>query len=428
MKWRTKSYVSIRRGYNKLRENITVQPQIEFIDTLESYGRVLYRDVMSSVDIPPRSTSHMDGMAVIAADIKYANPSTPITLNIVRNVGLGNVPNHPLHSGRASRIFTGEYLPPGADTVVPVEQTRIVSRNKVAILSSLSKGSFISASGMDVKKGAKLFHRGAILRAQDVALLSMVGITRVSVFKRPKVAIIPTGSELTDNPREIKQGKIFNTNSHIISRLVQEAGGVPMDLGTTADKAEEIQKKMKLALTKTDIILTIGGSSMGEHDVVAESINSMGSPGILVHGVKLDRGRVAGVGVIKGKAIIILPGPIQGSVSTFVVFVQPLLRFLSGLPEFNRNRKNCTLTKRWEARKQFRDFVKVVYVQIKSTKDGKFKAIPVTGETAAMTVLTRANGYILVPEKAAAIEAGEQIHVNLLPGLSYTAGYPVDFL
>ena len=118
---------------------------------------------------------------------------------------------------------------------------------------------------------------------------------------------------LTDNPREIKQGKIFNTNSHIISRLVQEAGGVPMDLGKTADKAEEIQKKMKLALTKTDIILTIGGSSMGEHDVVAESINSMGSPGILVHGVKLDRGRVAGVGVIKGKAIVILPGPIQGS-------------------------------------------------------------------------------------------------------------------
>ena len=353
---------------------------------------------------------------------------TPITLNIVRNVGLGNVPNHPLHSGRASRISTGGYLPPRADTVVPVEQTRIVSKNKVAILSSLSKGSFISASGMDVKKGAKLFHRGAILRAQDVALLSMVGITRVSVFKRPKVAIIPTGSELTDNPREIKQGKIFNTNSHIISRLVQEAGGVPMDLGTTADKAEEIQKKMKLALTKTDIILTIGGSSMGEHDVVEESINSMGSPGILVHGVKLDRGRVAGVGVIKGKAIIILPGPIQGSVSAFVVFVQPLLRFLSGLPEFSRNRKNCTLAKRWEARKKFRDFVKVVYVQIKSTKYGKFKAIPVTGETAAMTVLTRANGYILVPEKTAAIEAGEQIHVNLLPGLSYTAGYPVDFL
>ncbi|MGA7006657.1 MAG: molybdopterin molybdotransferase MoeA, partial [Nitrososphaeraceae archaeon] len=332
MKWRTKSYVSIRSGYNKLRENIKIQPQIEYVNTLESYGRVLYKDVISSVDIPTRTSSHMDGMAVIAADIKYASPSTPITLNIVRNVGLGNVTNHPLHSGQASRIPTGGYLPPRADTVVPVEQTQILSKNKVVILSSLSKGSFISASGMDVKKGTKLFHRGAILRAQDVALLSMVGITRVLVFKRPRVAIIPTGDELTDNPREINQGKIFNTNSHIISRLIQEGGGIPLDLGTTADKAEEIQKKMKLALTKTDIILTIGGSSMGEHDVVEESINSMGSPGILVHGVKLDRGRVAGVGVIKGKAIIILPGPIQGSVGAFVVFVQPLLRFLSGLP------------------------------------------------------------------------------------------------
>ena len=126
----------------------------------------------------------MDGMAVIVADIKYASPSTPITLNIVRNVGLGNVPNHPLHSGRASRISTGEYLPPRADTVIPVEHTRIVSKKNVAILSSLSKGFFISASGMDVRKGAKLFHRGAILRAQDVALLSMVGITRsVSIQK-----------------------------------------------------------------------------------------------------------------------------------------------------------------------------------------------------------------------------------------------------
>ena len=382
MKWRTKSYVSIRSGYNKLRENIKIQPQIEYVDTLESYGRVLYKDVISSVDIPPRTSSHMDGMAVIAADIKYASPSTPITLNIVRNVGLGNVTNHPLHSGQASRIPTGGYLPPRADTVVPVEQTQILSKNKVVILSSLSKGSFISASGMDVKKGTKLFHRGAILRAQDVALLSMVGITRVLVFKRPKVAIIPTGDELTDNPREINQGKIFNTNSHIISRLIQEGGGIPLDLGTTADKAEEIQKKMKLALTKTDIILTIGGSSMGEHDVVEESINSMGSPGILVHGVKLDRGRVAGVGVIKGKAIIILPGPIQGSVGAFVVFVQPLLRFLSGLPEFSRMGKNCTLAKRWEARKKFHDFVKVVFVQIKLTKYGKFKAIPVIGETA----------------------------------------------
>ena len=142
MKWRAKSYVSIRSGYNKLRENIKVQPQIEYIDTLESYGRVLYKDIMSSVDIPPRSSSHMDGMAVIAADIKYANPSNPITLNIVRNVGLGNVPNHRLHSGRASRISTGEYLPTRADTVVPVEQTRIVSKKQVAILSSLSKGFF----------------------------------------------------------------------------------------------------------------------------------------------------------------------------------------------------------------------------------------------------------------------------------------------
>ncbi len=416
MKWKSNSYVSIRNAYTKLKERIEVQPRLEYVAVLESYGRVLYNDVISGAEIPPCPSSHMDGIAVLANDIKHSSNSNPTKLNIVGNVGLGKVPKHALHSGQACRIPTGGYLPQGADTVVPIEQARIVSKDSVNILASLSRGAFVSPAGTDVKKGTKLFHGGSILRAQDVALLSMVGIMRVSVFKKPKVAIIPTGNELTDNPSEIENGKILNTNSHIMSRLVQEAGGLSMDLGVTPDNSEQLQKKMKLVVAKTDMILTIGGSSMGEHDVVEEAVNSMGTPGILVHGIKLDRGRVAGVGVIKGKPIIILPGPIQGALSAFIVLALPLLRFLSGLPEGSSLGIKCTLAERWEARKKFSNFIKVVYVRTISSKDGNFRAFPITGETAAMTVLTRANGYVLVPEKITAMEAGAQITVNLFSG------------
>jgi molybdopterin molybdotransferase len=422
-------YLSIRAAYRRLRQNIQAGPQTEHVLVLESYGRVLSEDVISDVNIPMYDSSHMDGFAVLANDIKHASDFGPITLKIVRNAGLGKVPSVVLRSGQAYRISTGGYLPQGADTVVPVESTHI-SKDKVEILASFPKGSFVSHLGKDVWQGSLLLHRGNVLRGQDVALLTMVSIVRVPVFRKPRVAIIPTGDELTDNLSEIKgtAAKIMNTNSHVISRLVQECGGVSLDLGVTPDNVNSIRKKIRLALEKTDMILTTAGSSVGEYDVVEQSINSLGRPGVLAHGVKLDRGRVAGVGVLKGKPVIILPGPIQGAVNAFIVFVQPLLRYLSGLPEFDGLKIVGTLTEKWEARKKFSKFIKIAYVNAWLSKDGNVKATPITGETAMMTVLTKANGYILLPEMITAIEAGERVYINILPGLSYASGYSTNFL
>jgi molybdenum cofactor synthesis domain-containing protein len=258
----------------------------------------------------------------------------------------------------------------------------------------------------------------------------MVSIFRVPVFRKPRVAIIPTGDELTDNPNEINgtTAKIMNTNSHFISRLVREGGGVSFDLDVVPDNVSKVAEKIRMALEKTDMILTTAGSSVGEYDVVEQSINSLGRPGILAHGVKLDRGRVAGVAVLKGKPIIILPGPIQGAVNAYIVFAGPILRYLSGLPEFDGLRIVGTLTKKWEARKKFSKFTKIAYVSAWSSKDGNVKATPITGDTAMMTVMTKANGYLLVPETTTAIEAGKKVYINVLPGLSYASGHSTNFL
>lgn len=427
MTFKPVTYLSIGAAYKSLKQNIMIRPQAEHISVLGSYGRVLAEDVVSHVNIPMYDSSHMDGFAVLANNIKHASDSGPVTLKIVRNAGLKEVPNDVLHSGQTYRISTGGYLPQGADTVVPVEYTQ-KSKDKVEIMASVPKGSFVTPTGKDVQCGSLLLKRGTIIRGQDFALLAMVGIARVLVFRKPRVAIIPTGDELTDNLNEIKRGKVLNTNSRIISRLVQEGGGVPFDLGVTPDNVSKIRKKIRFALEKADIILTSAGSSIGEYDVVERSIISLGRPGVLAHGVKLDRGRVAGVGALNGKPIIILPGPIQGAVNAFIVFVQPLLQYLSGLSEFNGLRIVGILTEKWEARTKFRNFTKIAYVHAWLTKKGNIMATPITGETAIMTVFTKANGYLLLPEKTTSIEAGEKVFINALPGISYASGHFATFL
>jgi molybdopterin molybdotransferase len=422
-------YLSTGAAYKRLRQNISISPQAEHVFVLEAYGRVLSKDLISAVNIPMYDSSNMDGFAVLANDIKHASIHHPITLKIIRNIGLGNFPGIVLHSGQAYRISTGGYLPKGVDTVVPIEHTNI-SKDNVGILAALPMGSFVSPLGKDVRKKSVLLHRGNVIRGQDVALLATVRTFRVPVFRKPRVAIIPTGDELTDNPNEINgaTAKIMNTNSHFISRLVQEGGGVSFDLGVTSDDVNKVAEKIRMVLEKTDMILTTAGSSVGEYDVVEQSINSLGRPGVLVHGVKLDRGRVAGVAVLKGKPIIILPGPIQGAVNAFIVFAGPILRYLSGLPEFGGLRIVGTLTKKWEARKKFSKFTKIAYVTAWSSKDGNVKATPITGDTAMVTVMTKANGYLLLPETTTAIEAGEKVYINVLPGLSYASGNPTNFL
>jgi len=422
-------YLSTGAAYKRLRQNISISPQTEHVLVQESYGRVLSKDLISDVNIPKHDSSNMDGFAVLANDIKHASIPRPITLKIIRNIGLGIFPGVVLHSGQAYRISTGGYLPKGTDTVVPIEHTHI-SKDNVGILAAFPTGSFVSPLGKDVLKKSVLLHRGNVIRGQDVALLAMVSIFRVPVFSKPRVAIIPTGDELTDNPNEINgaTAKIMNTNSHFISRLVQEDGGVSFDLGVTPDNVNKVAEKIRMALEKTDMIITTAGSSVGEYDVVEQSINSLGRPGVLAHGVKLDRGRVAGVAVLKGKPIIILPGPIQGAVNAFIVFAGPILRYLSGLLEFDGLRIVGTLTKKWEARKKFSKFTKIVYVSAWSSKDGDVKATPITGDTAMMTVMTKANGYLLLPETTTAIEAEEKVYINVLPGLSYASGHSINFL
>lgn len=426
MHWTPSTYTSVMASYSKLINAINIKPRAESIIIEKAAGRVLWSDVISNIDVPSSNCSHMDGFAVKYNDISRVSKQGPINLRIVPKRKNDKRENQILLSGQTIRVSTGEVLPRLGDTVIPVEYTQFDSKNNsIIVKKELAKGSFVSYKGSEIARKDLLLNKSHILRAQDLALVAMLGIRRLKIFKKPKVAIIPTGNELTGDITDLKNGKILNTNSRVISNLIEKLGGTPLDLGITPDNIHKIKNKIRLALSESDIILTTGGSSVGLRDLVAESINGIGKPGILVHGVKLDRGRVTGLAALRSRPVIILPGPIQGAVNAFIVFAQPLIRFMLGLRPFNKPFISAKLTEDWNARKKFQNFTKIVYVKMTLSASGEFRAKPITGETTDITVLTGSNGFILVPERSTMLKKGQK--VKIFPGLSFSSGNPIEF-
>jgi molybdenum cofactor synthesis domain-containing protein len=370
----------------------------------------------------------MDGFVVKYNDIRRIPQRGPIKLRVVPRRKAGRRENQILLTGQTIRVSTGEVLPRLGDTVIPVEYTEFDSKNSTVIIQrDFAKGSFVSYMGSEIARKDLLLKQRHILRAQDLALISMLGIRKIKIFRKPRVAIIPTGNELTEEITEIKHGKILNTNSRVISNLIEISGGMPLDLGITPDDIHKIKNKIRLALSESDIILTTGGSSVGLRDLVAESINDIGKPGILVHGVKLDRGRVTGLAALRSRPVIILPGPIQGAVNAFIVFAQPLIRLMLGLPPYIKPFISAKLTEDWNARKKFQNFTKIVYVKMSQTTSGDFHAKPITGETTDITVLTGTNGFMSVPERLTTLKRGQEVKINVFPGLSFSSPDPIEF-
>lgn len=428
MHWTPSNYTSVRTAYSKLTNAITIRPTAETIDTKKAVGRVLWTDIISPIDIPSSNRSHMDGFVVKYNDISMLSHRGPIKLKLVPGRKDSKSENQILLAGQAIRVSTGEVLPRLGDTVIPLEYTQFDSKNNTIIIQKdLAKGSFISFKGGEIARKDLLLNAGHVLRIQDLALASTLGIQKLRIFKKPSVAIIPTGSELTNDINDAKRGKILNTNSTVISNLIEISGGIPLDLGITLDNIHKIKNKIRAALSKSDIILTTGGSSVGVRDLVAESINDIGKPGILVHGIKLDRGRVTGLAALRNRPVIILPGPIQGAVNAFILFAQPLIRFMLGLQPYTKPFISAKLTKEWNARKKFQNFTKMVYVKMSQSASGEFYASPITGETTDITVLTGSNGYILVPERSTMLKKGQKVKINTFPGLSFSSGNPIEF-
>jgi len=422
MKKNSDLYFTVDKTFKILLENITVPKRIELVPVFESLGRILKDDVIAQENIPIHNSSHMDGYAIRSTDVTIASKKNPVLLKILHSESvLGNLPHYILKKGEAYRIQTGGYMPLKSDTVIPIENIKIINNDLVEIVKPIEKGSFVYSAGSDIKKGKKVLCKEQAIRVQHMGLLASLGISKISVFKKPLVSIIPTGNELTDDierNKGNKEKKVVNTNGHIISSLVSELGGISIDMGVTPDDVDILKRKMNHALKTTDLIITIGGTSAGKQDIVKSTIGSMASSRIIAHKIKLDRGRVTGLAAIDKKPILIMPGPIQGTLNAFFVFARPLISLFSGQTTINVFTVSAIMVDDWTCRKKFHDFRKIIYVNLIKLKD-KFYAKPIIGETQSISLIVDTNGYVIVPENVTNLFKGDVVQVNILPGYSY---------
>ena len=186
------------------------------------------------------------------------------------------------------------------------------------------------------------------------------------------------------------------------------------------DSLKLMNNALKLALRTSDIVLTLGGTSLGERDLVEQTLRRISKKTRLIHGIKMDRGRVAGIAAVRGKPVVMLPGPVQGAMNAFLLLALPMILRMTPGPE-SRAFVKARLSTGWKARKKFQDFTKVLYVNLERKAEG-LQARPVVGQTESISVLTNSNGFVLVPERIRELQAGEEVSVRLLPGFSYVGG------
>jgi molybdenum cofactor synthesis domain-containing protein len=407
-------YAEVGEALRLVLVHVRKTKRAELVPSVQSYGRVLAEDVKAPGDVPAASASHMDGFAVISADLEGASPSRAATLTVVGSTGPGDRSKHVLKSGETVQVATGAMLPPGADAVVPVELARTDGR-WVQVDATIRKGEHVHGAGQDIRRGELVLREGRRIRAQDIGILLSIGRRKVRVWRRVGVAVIATGNELVpwDRPRK---GKSMESHSHIFLRLAEAQGCRTVDLGIVRDDPKKLRATLGKAIARADFVLTLGGTSAGKRDFVVGAVSGL-RPDALVHGLKLDRGRVTGLAAVKGKPILMLPGPIQAAANAFLVIGVPIIKTLSGSQEIGLSLP-CVLGGPWEARKRFSDFQKVVYVRLRPGREAV--AEPISGETESMKLLTDADGYFVVPQGVTKLEAGARVDVRLVPGFSST--------
>ncbi|MCE5202770.1 MAG: molybdopterin molybdotransferase MoeA [Actinomycetia bacterium] len=381
----------------------TLEP--ERVDPLGALGRVLAHDVVSDIDVPPFDNSAMDGYAVRAADVAGASRETPVRLRVVEHVAAGAFPSVPVGAGEATRIMTGAPVPPGADAVVMVEDTAEEDDGAtVVVYSPVARREHLRFHGEDVRKGEVVMAAGEVVDAAGVGLLAAVGCAEPLVYRRPRVAIVATGDELVDITEKPGPGKIRNSNSYTLAAQVSEAGGEPHVLDVARDTVEHTTAILSRA-PEFDLMVTTGGVSMGDYDVVKTVLESIGQMDFWR--VAMRPGAPQAHGTIGGTPFFGLPGNPTSTMVGFELFVRPVIRKMTGHTFLARPRHDVVL-----AHDVKKDPGRRYYLRARCDRqqDGTYVAALSGAQSSAMlTSMHRANCLLVLPEHESFFPAGSVV-------------------
>ena len=409
---RVERFISVEEALNLLLEHVDFLGAEE-INTSKALGRVLAEDVYAEGDYPPFDMSHMDGFALNHRDTLEASPSNPVKLKVADSIAAGVKPRTKLEPGTAWRILTGAYLPEGADCVVPQEEVEMVDDGYIIVRRPVKQGENIDPTAGDVRSGELVLEKGHVLRPSDVAFLHYIKRWHVKVARKPKVALLVVGDELTDNPEDVeKRGRVFNTHRLLIEPLTRQLGCEVEYLGIAGDDPSVVANKLENSITRFDAILTIGGSSVSERDATYLGLSKLDVE-VFVQGLKLQPGRVGGFAITKGKPIIFLPGLVISTINVFTFLAYPMLRKMLGRePKTYETRVKATLREDVRFSKWI-EFKKVIWVSLREN-NGEYDCYPNLGESSRMKILTKSNGYILAGEHVTKLSKGDKVLVNMI--------------
>ncbi|MDI6883961.1 MAG: molybdopterin molybdotransferase MoeA [Hadesarchaea archaeon] len=370
-------------------------------------GRVLFEDVTSKIDVPHFNRSAVDGYAVRAADIFGARETRPKRLRVVGSVRIGAPTKLRVRKGEAVKLMTGAPMPRDADAVVMIEHTK-TDEKRVVVFVPVTPDKNVSARGEDVRAGEVVLKRGQQLRPQDIGMLASIGKRQVQVFRKPRVAIITTGSELQRPGARLRPAQITDVNSYSLAAAVASCGSVANVLGITSDNPQMLRRKLRRAL-KSDLILISGGSSVGEHDIAPEVVAELGE--LMFHGVALRPGGPTAFGVVRGKPVFCLAGFPVAALVAFDMLVRPALWVMQGLPpDWGCLRVRAKLTRKIASSLGRAD---VVRVRVWSDAN-ELLAEPIhTTGSGILSTMTRADGFVIVPENVEGFDEGSRVEVEL---------------
>ncbi|WP_235031543.1 molybdenum cofactor synthesis domain-containing protein, partial [Geminicoccus flavidas] len=276
----------------------------------DARGRVAAAPIHAAIDVPPFDRSLVDGFAVRASDLAAAGESTPVTLRLNREViACGIAPRLAVQSGTATPIATGGPMPRGADAVVMIEHTEPAGDGAVILVRrAATPGQFLAFAGSDIAQGETLLRPGTVIGAREIGMLAAAGRDLVTVFRRPRVAVLSTGDELTSPGDLLRPAAIYDSNGPMIAAAVGENGGTAVSYGAVPDQEAALRDAIGRAFAECDMVILSGGTSKGAGDLTYRLIAGLGPPGIVAHGVALKPGKPLCLAVCDGKPVIVLPG------------------------------------------------------------------------------------------------------------------------
>ena len=388
--------------------------EVEEVGVLDVIGRVAAVDLASDIDIAPFAHSAMDGFAMRADQLKTASTDSPVELNVIAEIPAGSWFDGAIGEGECVRIMTGAPLPADADAVVKYEIVDIIEGDgregsRVAFAAPADVGDNVRAAGEEAKAGEVIVHAGEVVHSAGVGFLAGCGVTRVKTYRRPKVAIIATGSELVDPTEVPSQGKIRNSNSYALAACAIDAGAVPTVLPIAPDDFDGLLAVVQAATADYDFVVTSGGAANGDYDFIKKVVDAAGE--LLMTTVNMRPGKAQTFGIVNDVPVFGLPGNPAAAYLGFEMIIRPALRKMQGYSHFERPHVQARLAGSSKKKDPRRIFNRAT---LSKDDEGYIVTLAKNQSSGLFGPIQRSNCFVIFPEGPKAFEAGDVMDCVLL--------------